>query len=75
MTNVKLEMVCEFEGKRYRFVEDTWKDYDRPEHCERRCAFYSNKECPRIQTKCDDFPICYGVNYGHWEEIKNEKEK
>ena len=70
MTNVKLEMVCEVDGKRYRFVEDTWKDYNQTEHCERRCAFWEIKKCPRIKTKSDDFPICYGVNYGHWEEIK-----
>ena len=69
MTNVKLEMVCEFKGKRYRFVENTYKEFGEYEHCKRRCALW-NKVCPKIIMTWNTFNICSGVKYGHWEEIK-----
>lgn len=65
MTNVKLEITCEVNGKRYRFVEDTWED----NNCESLCAL-RNKICPRIIMGSLNFTVCEGVNYGHWEEIK-----
>lgn len=72
MTNVKLEIVCEFEGKRYRFVETTRKEYNEANYCKNKCSFYQKGlgRCPRIITVTTRFPICNGVNYGHWEEIK-----
>jgi hypothetical protein len=75
MTNVKLEITCEVDGKRYRFVEDTWNEYDDVCHCERRCAFWETKKCPKIHIDIKyidmiNIPICSGVEYGHWEEIK-----
>lgn len=62
MTNVKFEIVCEVDGKRYRFVENTWKEYLEGAHCERRCAFYKKEICHEI--------FCHGIKCGNWEEIK-----